>query len=931
MSTHQSKVSTSWARSAIELSILGGLVHDWGKAGISFQEKLRDKDTQVLGDPVRHEWVSLNLFEAFLETDDIEEAIASWNSIAPFPKKRKNIPALFAGMKDWEQGVSYITGSHHKLFSSHYNKLTADNHVRMSNGSSIRYAAPNSFKVEDFPLSVVSRTQKHIQRMQKVDKGIPKHIDKQLYWRALSSMSRVFTIMADHYTSGFDVDHESRDGLYANTRQDGTLNQPLEWHMHSVARKAGELAEKFSTLALPGLSAEAVANIMAPAPAGSKYAWQDEAAKALAANRRYPTIVFNLAGTGAGKTRMNAKAACALAGKKPVRFSTALNLRTLTLQTGDSYRYELGLSPREMACVIGDNVVKQLHDGNQQHRQMATPEPDVIGGETDRLPLWLSDLLEGDGSAARILSPSVLASTIDTLIHAGSPGEQWRHCIQFLRLSDSDLILDELDSYDPKAFMAVLRLVIVSGMFGRNVIASSATLPKPMVKALLGAFQFGLRMHQAMEQLPGKTLTFRAAYIDDFTQPTTHIYRGEAYKPLWARAEAHFDIKIRKMMKALRVSTEKVPVLVPVIQGSIQNFRSSVRHGVLTMHDNNKWTFAKTGKSVSFGLVRVANIKTAIPLSRYLATAFPDKTVFVASYHSQDLLIQRYYKEKRLDELLTRKKGNQGILNDPEIQSLVNRSETEEILFIVVATPVEEVGRDHDFDYAVIEPSSTHSIIQTAGRVNRHRQVSVSQPNVAILQFNARATVRKKGDRLAFNRPGLEHEDFAYPSHDLAEIIDWQYFTKLNPGMRYNVKKHLFSKWDDFAIDDFVNDKHSPIRKLMWHDTLWMGQDIYDAAKLRDGNTNVTYIVDPLDESVSKVVLVEGRPKKVKHKIPFHKPQVENDWLDLDVSALAHLATAVGVEMDKALSVQIPEYRDNDGIIISEVEWDRSFGWRNVM
>ncbi|MEX6067036.1 hypothetical protein [Providencia hangzhouensis] len=49
---------------------------------------------------------------------------------------------------------------------------------------------------------------------------------------------------------------------------------------------------------------------------------------------------------------------------------------------------------------------------------------------------------------------------------------------------------------------------------------------------------------------------------------------------------------------------------------------------------------------------------------------------------------------------------------------------------------MEEVGRDHDFDWAVIEPSSYRSIVQMAGRVRRHRAGEVASPNIALLQYN---------------------------------------------------------------------------------------------------------------------------------------------------------------------------------------------------
>lgn len=103
------------------------------------------------------------------------------------------------------------------------------------------------------------------------------------------------------------------------------------------------------------------------------------------------------------------------------------------------------------------------------------------------------------------------------------------------------------------------------------------------------------------------------------------------------------------------------------------------------------------------------------------------------------------------------------------------------LLFILVATPVEEVGRDHDFDWAVIEPSSYRSIIQLAGRVKRHRDGEVEHPNIGILQYNWRTL--KDGDKPReprFCRPGYESsgklpKDGKYASmksHDLFKVVD---------------------------------------------------------------------------------------------------------------------------------------------------------------
>lgn len=80
-------------------------------------------------------------------------------------------------------------------------------------------------------------------------------------------------------------------------------------------------------------------------------------------------------------------------------------------------------------------------------------------------------------------------------------------------------------------------------------------------------------------------------------------------------------------------------------------------------------------------------------------------------------------------------------------------ADVEDVLFIVLASPVEEIGRDHDFDWGVVEPSSLHAIIQLVGRINRHRLLEVMQPNVFLLDVNVRYL---KEQPICFTRPGLQ-------------------------------------------------------------------------------------------------------------------------------------------------------------------------------
>lgn len=131
--------------------------------------------------------------------------------------------------------------------------------------------------------------------------------------------------------------------------------------------------------------------------------------------------------------------------------------------------------------------------------------------------------------------------------------------------------------------------------------------------------------------------------------------------------------------------------------------------GSSKLHARHALTDARSGVAYSFGLVRVANIATAVDVARHLAKELPQARV--ACYHANDWHIARFHKEKRLDFLLSRAEGDRHIVADHEIRAFLDEAAHEErpdVPFIVVATPVEEVGRDHDFDWAVLDVSSAN-------------------------------------------------------------------------------------------------------------------------------------------------------------------------------------------------------------------------------
>ncbi|PUV07399.1 hypothetical protein DCD95_18205, partial [Acinetobacter baumannii] len=80
------------------------------------------------------------------------------------------------------------------------------------------------------------------------------------------------------------------------------------------------------------------------------------------------------------------------------RLAIALNLRSLTLQTGHALKTSMNLSDDEIAVIIGDTVTQTLFDQSKEKIEFVDedenhPEPifDAWGEDCD-LPEWLHPL-----------------------------------------------------------------------------------------------------------------------------------------------------------------------------------------------------------------------------------------------------------------------------------------------------------------------------------------------------------------------------------------------------------------------------------------------------------------------------------------------------------------------------------------------------------
>ncbi len=180
-----------------------------------------------------------------------------------------------------------------------------------------------------------------------------------------------------------------------------------------------------------------------------------------------------------------------------------------------------------------------------------------------------------------------------------------------------------------------------------------------------------------------------------------------------------------------------------------------------------------SGKRVSFGLVRMANIEPLyeVALALYRLGAPQGLRIHLCVYHSQFPLLVRSAIEHQLDTALKRHDPKKAFAR-PDVRERIDRHPEADHLFIVLGTSVTEVGRDHSYSWAVVEPSSLRSLIQLLGRVRRHSLEPCAVPNVHVFRHNLRHFERP--GRAAFCRPGYERDEglFHLDSHDLRPLLD---------------------------------------------------------------------------------------------------------------------------------------------------------------
>lgn len=813
------------------LSAMASLFHDFGKASVTFQNKLAA--STPIADPYRHEWVSLRLFQAFVGGDDDSAWLARLTAMADkvdttwLKRLRRdgvdgregmNWTAPLAQLPPLARAIGWLVLSHHRLPVPPRDKSVSDRQIDKlwaaiePNWCGSLSKPEDAKEAKKFQKTLAScwdfgklgppdastawrkRGAKVAQRM------LARPSLRQGDWLAENPyamhVARMGLMLADHYYSSQGTQRSLGDAhydVYANTGPDGQLKQRLDEHLIGVEKAAQGILHSLPRLAatLPHIARH---KGFKKRSSNDRFRWQDKAfdlATALQARSAQQGFFgVNMASTGCGKTLANGRIMYGLADpQRGARFTIALGLRTLTLQTGEALRTRLGLGPDDLAVLVGGGAVRKLYEHHQktsaaqasgsESAEALLPDNTHVhfenAVEPGPLSEWLSHKNRPGDSANKLLNAPVVVCTVDHLMPACESPRGGHQIAPMLRLLTSDLVLDEPDDFGPEDLYALTRLVHMAGLLGSRVLLSSATLPPALLQGLFAAYLAGRRSFQDNRGMPGRLLEVCCAWFDESrVVDSTHADESSFATAHTAFVQKRLDYLRTVQVKDLRRRARIVLWHTPSPQPEVARpaLATVLLQEALSLHadSQNHSVDHSTGKRVSLGLVRMANIDRLIDVASALLglEAPPGTRIHLCVYHSRHPLLVRSAIEQRLDRLLQR--GDpEAVFKDAELRALLDDSADTDHLFMVLASPVAEVGRDHDYDWAIVEPSSMRSIIQLVGRIRRHRASLVERPNIVLLDTNLRAL--EQPGNAAFQRPGFESQDFPLDSHSLTQLL----------------------------------------------------------------------------------------------------------------------------------------------------------------
>ena len=782
------------------------------------------RNSKKTGDVFRHEWISCRLIADLVAASGNTADDREWlRGLSERPTAKKPAPKTLdvsdkdtlGGLPPIASAVCWLIVSHHRLPGLHKEdaKIYIDTSVEASSEmlaeikgcwgyakeSVVASVKFKSGTLEDSPVWC-KQIRKWAQRTLAAYDNIVKLLGSGAFRLSMGYM-RLSLMAADYFFSSqpAQTDWQGSKKLYANTEK-GILKQHLDEHLVGVAAQATEILHRLPQMASRMESARDVRPLKKKSPA--RFAWQDRVAEKITEARKENKtadcgwFVVNMASTGCGKTIANAKIMRAISpGGDELRYVLALGLRSLTLQTGDEYREKLGLTGDDLAVLVGDTAVRDLHmadaqkkywedDGETAYREsLLDGDLNYLSDPKDEfLNVLFRQSSETKKNKAFLYKP-VIVATIDHIVAATETVRGGKYMLPFLRLMTSDLVIDEVDDFGPDDLWAVARLVHLAGMLGRNVAISSATIPPDLAEALFHAYQKGRAAYGSFFDCRER---IACVWCDEFKASVAALDTGEEAATRREFHELHRSF-VEKRVGKIREQVVRRRAVLADCRPSEEKYASDnksrqnacfekMQEAAIALHDAHHVIDRLSGKRVSFGVIRMANIDPCVAVSKFLLASEWKQgyDVRLMTYHSRQTRLLRHEQERYLDNILKRKEGWQDNIleKEPVLRHHIDAAAADDLLFIVAATPVEEIGRDHDFDWAVIEPSSYRSVIQMAGRVLRHRpqEEDITAPNIAVMRYNLRGL---QDAPKAFCRPGYETGGkYTLTSHDMKELTD---------------------------------------------------------------------------------------------------------------------------------------------------------------
>lgn len=691
---------------------LAGKTHDLGKATDFYQRWFLGGERDI---SIRHERISAqilnNLFSmGKIALDDAEPV-------------RHSIDLY--GLPDWQAIALAAVATHHGKREEAFSK------------------PDKAFELIAAPRQMSDRLADEIATL--ADRLKDRPMPEAAYPLALFS-ARMGLMLGDYAQSSFEKSMAyAQEGEWHTEPKKGAIYAkskplvPLRAHLDNVASRAQNVAKAIFQHDWPALAPFEKPDLMKRTPKG-RFAWQHRAEyliRGMNLVEHDAAFIVLAAETGSGKTLGGYRIMSALRDDRP-RFNFAVGFGALAVQTEVEYRSMLGLSQDQAALVVGKRFRKQeeISDKDEEFDE----EIEVLHGRDDAIPESLKSAL--NNKMRRIIATPVVVTTIDHLVSAAamSKGDDIPSA---LRLATSDMFIDEIDSFDARGLHVIARLAFICGLYGRHFVTSSATVTPEIVKMLHHAWREGYSTYQSV--FGGQAHMAFITNAEENGNNLSAAMDGEDIEGMIKHMKHAGGVISKRAGAAVRFLD-----ILPLERGEKEAQFERIFKACLALAEHHGQE-NMSGGFVMFNTASDAQWFTVWMLDRLKSD--PDTNVKITCYTNRLSRKNRQKVERFLGELYNRK--DDAWRHSEHYMRLTDNSR-KKCVHIIATTSIMGVGRDYDFDWCVLEASTEKSLIQAAGRVQRHRLTRPEAANVLLMESTLKALTSKKRLRGAdlFERRG---------------------------------------------------------------------------------------------------------------------------------------------------------------------------------